>query len=142
MAISIAKVARGNFCSQEVINVLRTPQNGKPQYQEQTQPCPQSPHATSQTQNMAICATPGSSSRLDCLSRPPYHHIRPVHQTNSPANHLALYPMFIHPPCISMSKGLQQTYLTAPPSKTLRLYDKIIRSSTMSLTTLILCQIV
>jgi hypothetical protein len=49
MAISVAKVARGNFCSQEVIKVLRTPQHGKPQYQEQTQPCLLSPHATSQT---------------------------------------------------------------------------------------------
>jgi hypothetical protein len=49
MAISVAKIARGNFCSQEVIKVLCTPQNGKPQYQEQTQPCPLSPHATSQT---------------------------------------------------------------------------------------------
>jgi hypothetical protein len=34
MAISVVKVAWGNFCSQEVIKVLRTPQNGKPQYQE------------------------------------------------------------------------------------------------------------
>jgi hypothetical protein len=49
MAISIAKVAWGNFCSQEVIKVLRNPRNSKPQYQEQTQPCPPSPHATSQT---------------------------------------------------------------------------------------------
>jgi hypothetical protein len=49
MAISIAKVAWGNFCSQEVIKVLRNLQNGKSQYQEQTQPCPPSPHATSQT---------------------------------------------------------------------------------------------
>jgi hypothetical protein len=65
MAISIARVALGNFCSPEVIKVLHTPQNGKPQYQEQTQPCPPSPHATSQTQNTAIRATPGSLSRLD-----------------------------------------------------------------------------
>ena len=49
MVISVAKVAQGNLCSQEVIKVLGTPQNGKPQYQEQTQPCPLSPHATSQT---------------------------------------------------------------------------------------------
>jgi hypothetical protein len=49
MAISVAKVAWGNFCSQEVIKVLRTPQHGKLQYQEQTQPCPPFPHATSQT---------------------------------------------------------------------------------------------
>jgi hypothetical protein len=34
MAIGVAKVAWGNFCSQEVIKVLHTPQHGKPQYQE------------------------------------------------------------------------------------------------------------
>jgi hypothetical protein len=30
MAISVAKVARGNFCLQEVIKALRTPQHDKP----------------------------------------------------------------------------------------------------------------
>ncbi len=110
MAISVAKVAWGNFCSQEVIKVLRTPPHGKPQYQEQTQPCLLSPHATSQTQKTTIRATPGSLSRPDHLSRPPYHRIRPAHQTNSPANHLVLYPMFIHPPRIPMSKGLPNIY--------------------------------
>jgi hypothetical protein len=125
MAISVAKVAQGNFCSQEVIKVLRTPHHGKPQYQEQTQPCLPSPHATSQTRKTKIRARPGSSSCLDCLSRPPYHRIRPANQTNSPANHLVLYPMFIHPPRIPMSKGPRHIYPTATPSKTLRPYDKI-----------------
>jgi hypothetical protein len=32
MAISIAKVARGNLCSKKVIKVLCTLQNEKPQY--------------------------------------------------------------------------------------------------------------
>ncbi len=125
MAISVAKVARGNFCSQEVIKVLRTLQHGKPKYREQTQPCPLCPHATSQTQKTTIRATPGSLSCLDCLSRPLYHCIQPANQTNLPAIHLVLYPMFIHPPRIPMSKGPQHTYPTATPYKTLRLYDKI-----------------
>ncbi len=42
MVMSVAKIAW-------IIKVLCTPQHGKPQYQEQTQPCSPSPHATSQT---------------------------------------------------------------------------------------------
>jgi hypothetical protein len=73
MVISVAKVAWGNFCSQEVIKALHTPQHDKPQYQEQTQICPPSLHATSPTQNMTKRPTPGSLSCIDRLSKLSYH---------------------------------------------------------------------
>jgi hypothetical protein len=98
MAMSVAKVAQGNFCSQEVIKALRTPQHDKPQYQKQTQTCPPSPHATSPTQNMTKRPMPGSLSCIDCLSKRPYHRNQAVNRTYKPAHSLVLYPIFIPPP--------------------------------------------
>ena len=125
MAISVAKVAWGNFCSQEVIKALRTPQHDKPQYQEQTQACPPSPHATSPTRNMTKRPTSRSLSCIDRLSKLPYHRNRAVNRTYRPAHSLVLYPIFTHPPCIPKDKGPQHTYPVATPSKTLRPYDRI-----------------
>jgi hypothetical protein len=125
MAISVAKVAWGNFCLQEVIKALRTPQHDKPQYQEQTQTCPPSPHATSPTRNMKKRPTPKSLSCIDRLSKLPYHHNRAVNQTYRPAHSLVLYPIFTPPPHIPKNKGPRHTYPAATPSKKLRPYDRI-----------------
>jgi hypothetical protein len=125
MAISIAKVAWRNFCLQEFIKALCTPQHDKPQYQEQTQICPPSLHATSPTQNMTKRPMPGSLSHIDHLSKLQYHRNQAVNRTNTPAHSLVLYPIFTPPPSIPKDKGPRHTYPAATPSKTLRPYDRI-----------------
>jgi hypothetical protein len=117
MAISVAKVARGNFCLQEVIKALRTPQHDKPQYQEQTQTCPPSPHATSPTQNMTKCPTPGSPSCIDCLSKLPYHRNQAVNQTNRPAHSLVIYPIFTPPHAYQRIRDHDTPTQRQPPPK-------------------------
>ncbi len=120
MAISVAKVARGNFCSQEVIKALRTPQHDKPQYQEQPQTCPPSPHATSPTrQRPDLCL-----ALIACRSS----HITATEQSTKPIDLLTVWYYTQYsppPPRIPKDKGPQHTYPAATPSKTLRLYDRI-----------------
>ncbi len=85
MAISVAKVARENFCTQESIRLLSTPHSipttiilsSIPTTNARTS---NNPAITSLHPNFV---TPGSQSRKFCLTRSPYSKNQPHHQPST-----------------------------------------------------------
>jgi hypothetical protein len=127
MAISVAKVARGNFCTQESICLLSTPHSIPT-----TQILPSIPTTNARTSiNPAIMSlhpnfvTPGSQSCKVCLTRSPYSKNQPHHRpsTNNhkrPSSLTSLRRKFI-----PMSKTPRQLYPLFYPTIAPQPYDKI-----------------
>ena len=127
MAISVAKVARGNFCTQESIRLLSTP-HSIPTTRilpsiPTTNACTSiNPAITSLYQNFV---TPGSQSRKVCLTRSPYlknqsHHQPSTNNHKRPSSLTSLWQK-----CIPMSKTLCQLYPLFCPTIAPQPYDKI-----------------
>ena len=127
MAISVAKAARGNFCTQESIHLLSTPHSIPT-----TQILPSIPTTNARTSiNPEITSlhpnfvTPGSQSRMVCLTRSPYSKNQPHHQpsTNNHKRPLAITSLWQKR--IPMSKTPRQLYPLFCPTIAPQPYDKI-----------------
>ncbi len=127
MAISVAKVARVNFCTQESICLLSTPHSIPA-----TQILPSIPTADPHTSiNPAITSiilnfvTPGSQSCKVCSTRSPYSKDQPHHQPSTNNHKRPLAITSLRQKRIPMSKTLRQLYPLFCLTITPRPYDKI-----------------
>ncbi len=127
MAISVAKVAPGNFCTQETLLLLRTPvvkTSSHLQHKEVPSQTP-SKHTGSSTKTKPRTTSPRHTARSAWLSKVPYFFSR-NHWLSSPlSKQISLLPALIHQPRNAMKKTLWQVFPIATPTTNLRPYDKI-----------------
>ena len=126
MAISIAKVACNNSCTQETLILLPTPLLKTSTHLRNKEVHFHTPsmHTGTPTLKQPRNTTPCHSARYPRLSKSPYCYSH-THQTPFPlSKQQSLLPMRIHQPCDAMNKTLQQVFPTATPTTDLRPYDK------------------
>jgi hypothetical protein len=118
MAIIIAKVVRGNFCMQETLRVLHTPQL-KPSLNllyRQTPNCPPTKQTGPTTLKQSRAITQGNSACSARLSKSPYYNSC-THRSTPPLSEQTFHlPMLIHQPRNVRNKTQQQVPLTAIPN--------------------------
>jgi hypothetical protein len=127
MAISIAKVARGNFCTQETLLLLCTPLLKTSSHLRNKEVPPHTPskHTGTTTLKQPRTMTPRHSARSACLYKSPYFFSR-THRPSSPLSKLtSLLPALIRQPRNAMNKTPRQVVPTSTPTTDLRPYDKI-----------------
>jgi hypothetical protein len=128
MAISVAKVARGNFCTQETLLLLHMPllktsshlrNKGVPLHTP-------SKYTGTTTLKQPRTMTPCHSARSARLSKSPYFYSR-THRPPSPlSKQQSLLPARVRHPRDAMNKTLRQVFpLATPTTADLRPYDKI-----------------
>ena len=131
MAISVAKVARGTFCTQETLLLLRTPLLKTSFHLRNKEvllrtPSKHTGHTTllKQPKTTTPCHQ-ARSARSARLSRSPYCYSRAHQPPSILLNQQSLLPALIRQPRVTMNKTLWQVFLTATPTTDLRPYDKI-----------------
>ncbi len=127
MAISIAKVERGNFCTQENLILLHTPLLKTSTHLQNKEVHLHTPskHTGTITLKQPRTTTPCHSACSALLSKPPYCYSR-THRPPSPlSKQQSLLPVCICQPGDTMNKTLWQVFPTATPSTDLRSYDKL-----------------
>jgi hypothetical protein len=95
MAISVARVAKANFCSQDTLRQLNIPS-----VIPKTQPHPTVPSTRSNIRSPLHVTqlpqtTPGSHRRHTCLNQLPYSHHGTSHRSPTPPRHPTLFPIFL-----------------------------------------------
>ena len=127
MAISVAKVVHGNFCMQETLQVLHTPQlkpsSNLPYRQTPNHPPTKQTGPTTLKQSGAI--TQGNSARSARLSKSPYYNSCTHRSTPPLSEQTSHLPVLIRQPHNVRNKTQWQVLLTATPNTDLRPYDKI-----------------
>ncbi len=126
MAISVAKVAKGNFCTQETLRQLRTPLS-LPNIQHTpitalTNICHTSPNPPSIYH--APFLSSGAHSRHASLSKTPYSKPCTNHRSSTPPHHSTLFPIFLRQRNTSSSNSPHQLFHFYPEVAP-RPYDKI-----------------
>jgi hypothetical protein len=127
MAVSIAKVAHDNFCTQETLLLLCTPLLKTSSHLRNKEVPPHTPskHTGTTTLKQPRTMTPLHSTCSACLSKSPYFFSH-THQPSSPlSKQTSLLPGLIHQPRNAMNKTPRQVLLTSTPSTDLRPHDKI-----------------
>jgi hypothetical protein len=95
MAISVARVAKANFCSQDTLRQLNIPS-----VIPKTQPHPTVPSTRSNIRSPLYTTqlpptTPGSHRRHNCLNQLPYSRHDASHRSSTPPRHPTLFPIFL-----------------------------------------------
>ena len=129
MAISAAKVARDNFCTQETLLLLQTPKLKTSSHLPNKEVRFHTPSMHigigTPTLKQPRFMTPCHSARYSHFSKSPYcyswHHPPPFPLSKQQS----LLPVRIRQPLDAMNKTLQQVFPTATPTTDLRPYDKI-----------------
>jgi hypothetical protein len=127
MAISVARVSRDNYCTQETLRLLRTPllktssHLRKPEVHFHK---PSTRTGSSTVKHTGI-STPRHSACYSCLSKSPYCYTHTQAHPLPLPKQLSLLPARIQQNRGAMYKTLRQVFPTAPPSTDLRPYDKI-----------------
>jgi hypothetical protein len=127
MGISIAKVACGNFCTQETLLLLRTPllKTSSHLQNKEVPPITPSKHTGTTTLKQPRTMTPRHSACSACLSKSPYFFSH-THRPSSPlSKQTSLLPALIRQPRNAMNKTPQQVIPSSTPTTDLRPYDKI-----------------
>jgi hypothetical protein len=124
MAISVARVAKANFCSQDTLRQLNIPS-----VIPKTQPHPTVPSTRSNTWSPLHAthlppATPGSHRRHNRLNRSPYSRHDTSHRSSTPPHHLTLFPIFLRCKKIPRHRT-PRLYSIFYPADALRPDDKI-----------------
>ncbi len=127
MAISIAKVAKGKFFTQETLRQLRTPL-ALPTIQHTpittlTNVCNTSPNPP--PIYLAPFLTPGPHSRHASLSKTPYSKPCTNHCSSTPPHHFTLFHIFLRCHNTSRSKSPHQLFPFFYPAVAPLPYDKI-----------------
>ena len=113
MAISIAKVVRDNFCTQETLLLLRTPLLKTTTHLRNKEVHFHTPsmHIGTPTLKQLRFMTPCHSARYSCFSKSPYcyswHHSPPFPLSKQQS----LLPVCIRQPRDAMNKTLRQVFL-------------------------------
>ena len=125
MAISVAKVARENFCTQETLLLLQTPLLKTSSHLRNKEVCFHTPSMHIGTPTLLRFTTPCHSACYSRFSKSPYcysqHHPPPFPLSKQQS----LLPVHIHQPRDAMNKTLRQVFPMATPTTDLRPYDKI-----------------
>ena len=127
MAISVAKVARDNFCTQETLLLLRMPllKTSSHLWNKEVHFHTPSMHTGTPTLKQPRNSTPCHSARYSRLSKSPYCYSR-THRPPFPlSKQQSLLPVRIRQPRDAINKTLRQVFPTATPTTDLRPYDKI-----------------
>ncbi len=128
MAISIAKVAKGNFCTQETLQKLQTPLT-IPTFQHTpimtlTNVCNTSPNPPPPFHH-ALFVTPEAHARRTSSSKTPYSKSCTNHRSLTPPHHPTLFPIFLRHHNTSRSKSPHQYIPLFYPAVAPQPYDKI-----------------
>ncbi len=127
MAISVAKVVRGNFCTQETLLLLCTPLLKTSSHLRNKEVPHHTPskHTKTTTLKQLRTMTPRHSACSARLSKSPYFFSR-THQPSSPlSKQTSLLPVLIRQPRNAMNITPRQVVLRSTPTTGLRPYDKI-----------------
>jgi hypothetical protein len=127
MAISLAKVARGNFCTQETLLLLRIPLLKTSSHLRNKEVPPQTPskHTGTTTLKQPRTMTPRHSARSARLPKSPYFFSRTHRPTPPLSKQTSLLPALIHQPRNAMNKTPWQVVPMSTPTTDLRPYDKV-----------------
>ncbi len=126
MAISVAKVVRRNFCTQETLQVLHTPQL-KPSLNlpyRQTPNCPPSKQTGPTMLKQSEAITQRNSACSACLSKSSYYNSCTHCSTPPLSEQTSHLPMLIRQPRNVRNKTQRQVPLMATPNTDLRPYDR------------------
>jgi len=127
MAISVAKVVRGNFCTQDNLRLLHMPSCKSSSYlrNKQVPNYTSFKHTGNTTVKQSGTRTPCHPACSARLSKSPYFDSR-THRSPPPLpKPLALLPVRIHQPRDAMNKALRQMFPTSTPTTDLRPDEKI-----------------
>ena len=127
MAISVAKVARGTFCTQDNLRLLHMPtRKSSSNLRNKQVPNDTSlTHMRNTTVKQPGTMTPFHSACSACLSKPPYYNSR-THRSLPPLTKTqALLPAHICQPRDAMNKTHRQVFPTLTPTTDLRPENKI-----------------
>jgi hypothetical protein len=127
MAISVAKVARGNFCTQDNLRLLHmpTPKSSANLRKKQVPNYTSFKHSGNTTVKQPGTMTPCHSARSARLSKSPYYDSR-THRSPPPLTKpQALLLMRIRQPRDAMNKTLRQVFPASTPTTDLRPDNKI-----------------
>jgi hypothetical protein len=124
MAISVAKVAKANFCLQDTLHQLNMSS-----VIPKTQPHPTVPSIRSNIRSPLHTTqlpptTPGSHKRHNCLNQLPYSRHDASHRSSTPPRHPTLFPIFFCHKKIPRHRT-PNLYSIFYPADTLRPDDKI-----------------
>ncbi len=125
MAISVAKVVHGNFCTQEALLLLRTLllKTSSHLRNKEVPPYTPSKHTGTTTLKQPRTMTPRHSAFSACLSKSLYFFSR-THQPSSPlSKQTSLRPVLIRQPRNAMNKTPRQVVPTSTHTTDLRPYD-------------------
>jgi hypothetical protein len=127
MAISIAKVAHGNFCTQETLLLLCTPllKTSSHLWNKEVPPHTPSKHTGTTTLKQPRTMTPRHSACSARLSKSPYFFSRTFQPSSPLSKQTSLLPALIHQPRNAMNKTPWQVVPTSTPTTDLRPCDKI-----------------
>jgi len=127
MAISVARVARDNACTQETLLLLRTPLRKTSSHLQKKEFPFHTPsmHIGSPTVKQPRISTPCHSACYSRLTKSQYCYSRTHPHPFPLSKQQSLLPARIRQPCGAMYKTLRQVFPTAPPTTDLRPYDKI-----------------
>ena len=127
MAISVARVARDNSCTQETLRLLRTPLRKTSSHLRKKDVHLHTPsmHIASPTVTQPSISTPCHSAFYSRLSKSPYCYSRTHPHPLPLSKQQSLLPARTRQPRGAMYKTLRQVFPTAPPTTDLRPYDKI-----------------
>jgi hypothetical protein len=127
MAISVAKVAHDNLCSQETLLLFRTPVLKTSSHMQKKEVHFHTPsmHVGTTTLKQPRNTTPCHSACYSCLSKYPYCYSRKHPPPFPLSKQQSLLPTRTHQRRDAMYKTLRQVFPTATPTTDLRPYDKI-----------------
>jgi len=127
MAISIAKVARDNSCTQETLLLLQTPllKTSSHLWNKEVRFHTPSTHIGTPTLKQLRFMTPCHSARYSHFSKSPYCYSRHHPPPFPLSKQQSLLSVRILQPRDAMNKILRQVFPTATPTTDLRPYDKI-----------------
>jgi hypothetical protein len=127
MAISVARLARDNFCTQETMQLLRTPlrKTTSNLRRKDVRLHTTSMHSASLTVPQPSSSTPCHSASDPRLPKYPYCYTRKHPQPIRLSKQQSLLPARTRQPRGAMDRTIRQVFPTAPPTTELRPYDKI-----------------
>jgi hypothetical protein len=124
MAISIAKVAKGNFCTQDTLQQLRIPIALPSNQQSPPVPISCVTTCTPPHQYHLLFVTPGSNACHTQLSKTPYSQPHTTHCSSTPSHHSTLFPIFLR--CHKTSRHRSPRFFPIfYPTNAPQPYDKI-----------------
>ena len=124
MAISITRIAKGNFCTQDTLQQLITPSVFRPNQPNPPFPISQAITWTPPHTVHSPIATPVLHLRHNRFPRTPYSQPHTSHQSSTPSYHPTLFPIFLR--CYKIPRHrTPQLYSIVYPSNTPSPYDKI-----------------